>query len=197
MGTNYYVIKRSKYNEGIELYNTYKTLFDEDIFNKKIKEVLDSYFIQTRNKLEQIKSDNNEIICENFEDSLKEEINTFRIRLEYYVFEYLNIIDREQVHIGKSSLGWLFLFQEQDTIKDNVRIEWHSFEDVKNWLIHNVEETKEFIIIDEYNRIIKLDSFLDLIETKQQDERNIQNKDNFADSVRNVDGYRFTSNNFS
>lgn len=37
---------------------------------------------------------------------------------------------REPIHIGKSSCGWLFHFQDNEY--------WHSYPEVKTWLQENV-----------------------------------------------------------
>lgn len=96
---------------------------------------------------------------------------------------------KEPIHIGKSSVGWLFLFNENEY--------WHSYGEVKAWLEANVNSTTaEYVIIDEYDRIIDYKELIDKIDTKQKDPRNLKNPDNFS-YARNVNGYRFAQGYFS
>lgn len=85
----------------------------------------------------------------------------------------------DKIHLGKSSYGWRFLFQEQD--------EFHNFEQFKDFILNN----KEYIIKDEYDRIIKPEELLNLIEEKQKN----NNPDNFKYN-KNIDGYRFEQGDF-
>ena len=55
---------------------------------------------------------------------------------------------------------------------------------------------KEFIIVDEYGREMSYAEFKDFVDTKQADKHNQENPDNFTYS-RNVNGYRFSSGDFS
>ena len=56
--------------------------------------------------------------------------------------------------------------------------------------------SNEWVIIDEYQRIVQAKELLELIDEKQKDEDNIKNLDNFKYNS-NVDGYRFSSTDFS
>jgi len=58
------------------------------------------------------------------------------------------------IHIGKSSCGWKFLFHKQPCIND--------FEDVKR-IIHRGR------LIDEYGSQISTEEFLKMVEVKQQE----------------------------
>lgn len=95
------------------------------------------------------------------------------------------------IHIGKSSLGWKFLFQEQSDTWREPPIEWHSYEQVYDWLHKNVVETKEFVIMDEYDRIVPFDKFIELVDLKQ----NENNPEDFKYN-KNVGGYRFDEREF-
>lgn len=104
----------------------------------------------------------------------------------------------EPIHIGKSSFGWLFLFQEQNDTYREYPIEWHTYNQVKEWLEkHAIGENAPYVILDEYEREIPLEELLKLIEMKQRDERCKNNPDNFNYNTKNVDGYRFTDSDFS
>jgi hypothetical protein len=61
-------------------------------------------------------------------------------------------ITQEEVHIGKSSFGWMFHFQ------------YETFTDPKNWK----QELKGKYITDEYHKEISYDEFIDLVEVKQK-----------------------------
>ena len=84
----------------------------------------------------------------------------------------------DEIHLGKSSYGWKFAFQEQ----------YHNFEEFKDFILNN----KEYIIKDEYGRKIKPQELLDLIEEKQKE----NNPDDFTYD-KNVGGYRFIDSDFS
>ena len=86
----------------------------------------------------------------------------------------------DEIHLGKSSCGWKFCFQEQE--------QYHNFEEFKDFILNN----KEYIIKDEYGRKIKPQELLNLIEEKQ----NIYNINNF-ENCKNIDGYRFCDYDFS
>lgn len=95
----------------------------------------------------------------------------------------------EPIHIGKSSCGWLFNFQDNEY--------WHTYPQVKQWLKENVvSEQGEYVILDEYDEIVTYDELIDLIDTKQNDPKNLANPDNFS-YCRNIDGYRFSQGYFS
>lgn len=95
----------------------------------------------------------------------------------------------EPIHIGKSSFGWLFLFNENEY--------WKNYDEVKAWLEYNVNSTDaQYVIIDEEDRIITYEELINKIDEKQKDPRNLQNPDNFV-WAKNVNGYRFSSGYFS
>ena len=101
------------------------------------------------------------------------------------------------VHIGKSSLGWKFCFQTQDTWGiDEIRIEWNTFPQVKDWLYKWTVEKPVYVIMNEYDEIVPFDDFIEMVERKQKDSYSRDNQDNFS-YARNVDGYRFTDEEFS
>ena len=93
------------------------------------------------------------------------------------------------LHIGKSSMGWKFGFHEVNkyTCEYDYDLEIHTFEQWKEYL----ENNKEIVILDEYDREISVKDFFELVEEKQKNE----NPDNFTYS-KNVNGYRFNSGDF-
>jgi len=96
------------------------------------------------------------------------------------------------IHIGKSSLGWKFHFQEQDIDSHNPPVEWHTYDQVIEWLKKYTVESNEYVIMDEYDEIVSLEEFMELIERKQEE----NNPDNFRYGVKNVNGYRFSEREF-
>ena len=86
----------------------------------------------------------------------------------------------DEIHLGKSSIGWKFVFQEQE--------QYHNFEEFKDFILNN----NEWIIKDEYGKEISPNDLLELIETKQKE----NNPDDFT-WAKNVGGYRFSDKDFS
>ena len=99
----------------------------------------------------------------------------------------------EPIHIGKSSMGWMFLFHDVNEPYRDVPIVWHSYEEVKNWLQKYTVDTDEYVILDEYDRVVSLDELINRIQEKQISCKN--NPDNFT-YCKNVNGYRFTEGDF-
>ena len=144
-----------------------------------------------------IANENNfDIVQNRFDDGLHETIQRLASYIQYDLSYVFDIRDHRGVHIGKSSAGWLFNFQDQDIVQDDVHIKWHSYEDVMSFLKEWVDEKKIFTIIDEYDREISYLEFKDFVDTKQSDPHNLENPDNFTYS-RNVNGYRFSEGDFS
>ena len=95
------------------------------------------------------------------------------------------------IHIGKSSFGWKFLFHETSDPWHEPPIEWHTYEQVYEWLRKNVVETEEFVIMDEYDREVSFDEFIAMVEDKQSE----NNPEDFKYN-KNVGGYRFMDGEF-
>ena len=100
---------------------------------------------------------------------------------------------QDHVHIGKSSIGWMFLFERQNNEWHEPPIAWNTFNQVKEWLKKYTVDSTDYVIIDEYDEIITYDDFIEMVELKQ--ERDKDNPDNFTYSD-NVEGYRFTDGEF-
>ena len=47
---------------------------------------------------------------------------------------------------------------------------WQTYEDVTRWLKEHTE-SGEYVIIDEYDRLISYDDFIKLVEEKQKEKR--------------------------
>ena len=105
----------------------------------------------------------------------------------YYAVRKDPSVFHREIHLGKSSIGWLFNFQEHDDIR--------TFPQFCRWLEDNVD-TGEWVILDEYDHLVTKEQLLKLIESKQNDEHCKNNPDNFTYS-KNIDGYRFTDREFS
>lgn len=99
----------------------------------------------------------------------------------------------EPIHIGKSSMGWMFLFHDVNEPYRDVPIVWHSYEEVKNWLQRYTVDTDKYVILDEYDGVVSFDEFINHIQEKQISCKN--NPDNFT-FCRNVNGYRFDDREF-
>ena len=111
----------------------------------------------------------------------------------YYVVPNRPSIE-EPVHIGKSSMGWMFLFQDANEPYRDVPIVWHSYDEVKDWLHkHAYSNADDHVIINEYDEIVPFHDFIDMIEHKQEQFKD--NPDNFT-YCRNVNGYRFEEGEF-
>ena len=101
----------------------------------------------------------------------------------------------QPIHIGKSSCGWLFSFQSQNDHWNEPPVVWNTYKQVVEWLKKYTVEEKLYVIINEYDEIISLEDFVDLVQRKQNDPLCKKNKDNFTYN-RNVDGYRFSDEEF-
>ena len=100
------------------------------------------------------------------------------------------------IHIGKSSMGWMFLFQRQNEQWHDPPVVWNTFNQVKDWLRKYCVDSDEYAIMNEYDEIVTYDDLMETIQWHQEDENCRSNPDNFHYSD-NVDGYRFTSGDFS
>ena len=101
---------------------------------------------------------------------------------------------REPIHIGKSSAGWMFLFHDVEERYSEPEIVWHTYEQVMDWLEKYTVQSKLFVIMDEYDRIVSLEELINRIQEKQISCKN--NPDNFT-YCKNVNGYRFEEREFS
>lgn len=105
----------------------------------------------------------------------------------YYAVEKTYRYERREIHLGKSSGGWLFAFPSCE--------EFRTFPQFKHWLEQNVD-TGKYLIFNEYGEEVSKDDLLELIEEKQNDPHCLNNPDNFEYGM-NIDGYRFFDSDFS
>ena len=175
MGTNYYLIKRENNKELQNLYKKYNTLNTEElktelegIISNSIKNIVDNKYFDK----------------ELLKDYIDEKIDSLINSTTSYIEDKL-VDNKEYIHIGKSSEGWLFAFQTQP--------QWHSYKEFKEFIKNNKDK---YDIMDEYDRIISVKDLLNLIDTIQKDEQCLSNPDNFKYD-KNVDGYRFSDRDFS
>ena len=89
----------------------------------------------------------------------------------------------------------MFNFQTQNDTWNEPPVIWNTFTQVKAWLKKYTVDSKDYVIMSEYDEIISFDDFVAMVEAKQKDEHNLKNKDNFT-HARNVDGYRFSDGEF-
>ena len=127
------------------------------------------------------------------------DIINYKVRKEFYMgTNYYVVPNRpsvaEPIHIGKSSCGWMFLFQEINSPWFEPPIVWHTYEQVIDWLQRYTVDTDEYVILDEYDRVVSLEELEELIKEKQI--TGADNPNNFT-FCKNVNGYRFTMGEFS
>ena len=115
----------------------------------------------------------------------------------YYVVRNRPTID-DPIHIGKASIGWMFHFQAQNDKWHDPPVVWNTYPQVKKWLYDNTVASTDFVIMNEYDEIIPYEELIELIDDKQTDPFCRDNPDNFDGRfTRNVDGYRFSDEDFS
>ena len=70
------------------------------------------------------------------------------------------------IHIGKSSVGWRFLFHRVCSLENYISDEpLNTFPQWKKFLEEQTTSGK-ILIINEYDEVVSLDEFLNLVETK-------------------------------
>lgn len=126
----------------------------------------------------------------------------------YFRYNICDCCDRyDQLHIGKSSYGWKFLFHAVDEYidprtldpkealldNDDTRIVISSFQHWKKFIEKFVSEFKTAKIYDEYNCDIEPDEFFKMLNNKQGKSHYTETKSGFIDS----EGYDFVDGEFS
>lgn len=95
----------------------------------------------------------------------------------------------EPLHIGKSSIGWRFLFNKPSIWEIDVPL--NTFEAWRDYLKEQTNNGTH-VIMNEYDEIVDYDWLMKLIESKQK-----ENNPNMFEYCENVNGYRFASGGFS
>lgn len=129
------------------------------------------------------------------QEYFSEQIRSATMGVNYYVVRNRPTTE-PPIHIGKSSIGWLFLFQSHNETWKTPSVVWNTYEQVKEWLKKYTVDNENFVIIDETDEVISFEEFFEMIDNKQTDGFCLSNSDNFA-HCRNVNGYRFTDECFS
>ena len=101
----------------------------------------------------------------------------------------------EPIHIGKDSAGWLFCFERHIDTWHDPPVAWVTWESVREWLQKYTVESKEYVIMNEYEEIVSYDDFVKLVEDKQNDDSCRGNLLNFKFCF-NMNGYRFMDGKF-
>lgn len=189
MGTNYYLVNKKEYEDE----KKFRKIIDDQIdkvegdSNTLFDSIKDSILKVYGPITNELKKEKYDEVLEKFDQGLDEAISKLVSDLRYDINYTFDVSERHSKHIGKSSIGWLFNFQYQD--------EWKSYNEFKAY-ITNKEKMKDQTIVDEYGEEITPEGLLDLIDAKQNDERNQKNPDNFTYND-NIDGYRFSKGDFS
>ena len=183
MGTNYYIMNKQDYELDRKLYNLINNKNIDDL-TIKLKDLILEEYKDVINVLNENKLDS---IIEALKDKFDDIISNIESDLKYGLDYYVDIEEARRLHIGKSSWGWLFNFQDQN--------EWHSYEQFKNYIL-DPKNMEGKIIYSESSEIFTPEEMLKIIDDKQNDERNHQNPDNFKYS-KNINGYRFSYGDFS
>lgn len=98
----------------------------------------------------------------------------------------------DPIHIGKSSLGWKFLFHSVDGYFNYISDE--PLDSYNRWIrfLKEYTENDTIVIMNEYDEEVTLKEFIELVQRKQLE----NNDDNFG-YCDNVEGYRFMRGEFS
>lgn len=99
---------------------------------------------------------------------------------------------REPIHIGKSSIGWRFLFHRVNEPWNDPPVVWNTYNQVKSFLQKYAVLNKDYLIMDEYDEIVSYEDFVRMVDRKQKED----NPHNF-ENADDIDGYRFTDAEFS
>jgi len=102
----------------------------------------------------------------------------------YYAVKVKPCLVDRVIHIGKHSWGYRFLFRDC--------LEFHTYPQFVEFCKNRVD-TGEYVILNEYEEQITTDVLLEIIERSQSD----FNPTDFSEGIRNIDGYRFHSSDFS
>lgn len=105
----------------------------------------------------------------------------------YYLVKNKPSIDN-CLHIGKSSIGWRFLFHKPAIWEVDKPL--NTFEQWKDYL-KETTESGSHVIMNEYDEIVSLNDFLEMVANKQKED-----KPDMFEYCENVNGYRFSDREF-
>lgn len=97
----------------------------------------------------------------------------------YYLTPY-----QHQIHIGKSSAGWKFMFRAHEDIE--------SYSDLLDKL-----DTKEYYIINEYNEIVEIADFMKIVKERGDNPRRYTKEVGGDDCWEDSQGCQFLNRDFS
>ena len=97
------------------------------------------------------------------------------------------------IHIGKSSMGWKFLFRSVPGI-DNA-ISGEPLNTYDRWInfLKEYTENDTIVIMNEYDEEVTLNQFIEMVQRKQVE----KSERFFGYYIYVVDGYRFATGEFS
>lgn len=107
----------------------------------------------------------------------------------YYLVKNRPSID-SRLHIGKSSIGWRFLFHKPPIGETDKPL--NTFEQWRDYLKETTVDKKTHVIMNEYDEAVSYDWLMELIENKQKEDR-----PDMFEYCENVNGYRFSDSEFS
>lgn len=110
----------------------------------------------------------------------------FENATDFFLRKKDEIQENSTIHIGKSSCGWRFMFQEL-TIGEEVINTFAQWEKLIN--------QDDYEIIDEYGRIRDKFEFFTLVENKQNEECHLDY--GYYGQYLSKDGYDFSDSDFS
>ena len=151
MGINYYIMKKTDYKKEKQLSSILEN-FNREPYKVAIEKLIKENGIY-KEILNLYGEDSDEI--EKVESNLEEFIQDTGYRFE----DIFNIHswDSNKIHIGKSSFGWLFGFQDSEF--------WHSYKEFKDFIL-NISD--EWVIIDECDKEITNKEILEIIDQKKK-----------------------------
>lgn len=97
----------------------------------------------------------------------------------------------DRQHIGKSSVGWQFVFQAYNTDKKQIK----SFKDWK-------KELQDGVIVNDFGQIVPLEDFLSMVESKKSESNNqydwlVKHNRYLDNDWKDKEGYAFSLSEFS
>ena len=115
MGTNYFLIRKQDNAVANKLWDARNVVINNTNFVTLLEPIIKELFKEPI----RIANENNfDIVQNRFDDGLHETIQRLASYIQYDLSYVFDIREHRGVHIGKSSAGWLFNFQDQDVLQD-------------------------------------------------------------------------------